>query len=136
MNELEKETSVLFSRIAQYGRGFSVPNLQGFRRFFLGYPERGAIWSPTGTKSLGLATEKSSPLGTQLAAGESGLALSGFSPDSRRRARLPFPRSSLPPGGDAGARHVMPFSFRARRQRWDDVRNWQPLKTEPAEEVA
>lgn len=52
---------------AQYGRGFSVPNLQRFRRFFLTYPGRWEIWSAAGTKSLGLAPalENSSPSGTE-----------------------------------------------------------------------
>lgn len=51
---------------AQYGRGFSVPNLQRFRRFFLAYPEPGEISSPTGTKWLtSRVAEISSPTGTR-----------------------------------------------------------------------
>ncbi|MFC1641075.1 YhcG family protein [Myxococcota bacterium] len=33
---------------AQFGKGFSVQNLENFRRFYLSYPERGPISSPTG----------------------------------------------------------------------------------------
>lgn len=58
---------------ARYGRGFSVPNLQRFRRFYLVYADRSQIWSPSGTKSLGAAAgakesrlEKSSPSETEL----------------------------------------------------------------------
>ena len=38
----------------RYRRGFSVPNLQNFRKFYLAYPDRIAIQYPVGTKS-GLA---------------------------------------------------------------------------------
>ena len=34
-----------------YRKGFSVPNLQNFRKFYLCYPERMGIQYPTGTKS-------------------------------------------------------------------------------------
>jgi predicted nuclease of restriction endonuclease-like (RecB) superfamily len=37
---------------AKYGRGFSVPNLENFRKFFLAYRQREPISSPRGRKSL------------------------------------------------------------------------------------
>jgi predicted nuclease of restriction endonuclease-like (RecB) superfamily len=66
---------------AAYGRGFSVPNLQRFRKLYLTYPERGPIWSPSGTKSLGSAPElqKSSPAGTK----SGPLAVAGPSPEEK-----------------------------------------------------
>ncbi len=61
--------------------GFSVPNLQRFRRFYLAYPRRGPIWSPSGTKSLGSTPvlQKSSPPGTK----SGPLAFGGSSPEER-----------------------------------------------------
>jgi predicted nuclease of restriction endonuclease-like (RecB) superfamily len=35
----------------RYGKGFSVPNLQNFRKLYLAYPGRAAIQYPAGTKS-------------------------------------------------------------------------------------
>lgn len=65
----------------RYGRGFSVPNLQRFRRFYLVYPQRGPIGSPSGTKSLGSTPvlQKSSPPGTK----SGPLAFGGSSPEER-----------------------------------------------------
>jgi predicted nuclease of restriction endonuclease-like (RecB) superfamily len=67
---------------SKYGKGFSVPSLQNFRKFFLAYSDRVAIQYPTGTKSPEANTklqkqyqagrelvsqpEKSSPSGSQL----------------------------------------------------------------------
>ena len=51
---------------SKYERGFSVPNLENFRKFFLAYRHRRPISSLTGRKSLpmGQSSEKSYPAGT------------------------------------------------------------------------
>ncbi len=47
----------------KYGAGYSVPNLQSFRKFYLAYRDR-KIWYPAGTKSSSLAIPAgSSPIG-------------------------------------------------------------------------
>ncbi len=55
----------------RYGKGFSVPNLQNFRKFYLAYSQRGTsaaqIQYPAGTESGGGAI--SYPSGTELAGG-------------------------------------------------------------------
>jgi predicted nuclease of restriction endonuclease-like (RecB) superfamily len=69
---------------SQFGKGFSVPNLENFRRFYLAYRDRGPISylvgtklafapelapirNPTGSKSHDPAAEKSYPLGRKSA---------------------------------------------------------------------
>lgn len=72
----------------RYGNGFSVPNLQNFRKFYLAYPARlrndGQIQYPPGTKS-GMAKSIPYPPGTELTGTEKlhpmcGESLRGFSP--------------------------------------------------------
>lgn len=69
---------------AKYGRGFSVPNLENFRKFFLAYRQREPISSPPGKKCLpaGQAPQKSSPPGR----------ISSTAPPDKERnpARSPF----------------------------------------------
>jgi hypothetical protein len=52
----------------RYGNGFSEPNLQNFRKFYLAYPERIAIPYPTGSKS-NLEVSKQYPAGSESARG-------------------------------------------------------------------
>lgn len=54
--------------ITKYGAGYSVPNLQNFRKFFLAFPERFEIQYPLGTKSenqIKTDIEKQYPAGTK-----------------------------------------------------------------------
>lgn len=61
----EKVIEDLAARLAErYGQGFSEQSLQNFRRFYLAYPERIEIPSPTGRKSSGASIP--SPTGTEL----------------------------------------------------------------------
>ena len=58
--------------VKRYGKGFSIPNLQNFRKFYLIFPDR-LIQYPAGTKSLApLALigdeSKSEPAGSELSA--------------------------------------------------------------------
>lgn len=67
----------------RYGQGFSVANLQWFRKFYLAYHERITIPYPMGTESVLLQIPR--PTGTELSRAEKGFPADshtsqGFSP--------------------------------------------------------
>lgn len=82
----------------RYGKGFSVPNLQNFRKFYQTFPDRlsagSPIQYPPGTESGGGAVPH--PMGVESGANEEILSLSG---KKLVAAGIPYPTDSESGGG-------------------------------------
>ena len=68
--------------MSRYRKGFSVPNLQNFRKFYLSYPDRIAIQYPVGTESAETfpSSEIQYPEGRKLVATEGSVQAGNESP--------------------------------------------------------